>query len=340
VPDQLLISEKIYGRQQERQSLLDAFDRVAASGKPELVLVSGCPGIGKSSLIHELQKAIVLPRGIFISGKFDQNKRDVPYATLTQAFQTLALHIVSKSKEEVIHWRNTILKAVGSNGRLMVNLIPELELIIGEQPPVLELPPQDAQRRFQLVLRRFIGLFARRKHPLVLFLDDLQWLDVATLDLLEDLLTRPDVHYLILVGAYRDDEIDSAHPLMRRLEAIRRAGASVHEITLAPLSCDDLRPLIADSLHCEPVRATALAELVYEKTAGNPFFATQFLSALAKEGLLTFNHGDARWSWDLNRIRAKGYTKNVVDLMIGKLNRLPAETLNVMQHCWTTAGWS
>jgi len=332
LPDQLLISEKIYGRQHECQSLLDAFDRVAASGKPELVLVSGCSGIGKSSLIHELQKVIVLPRGIFISGKFDQNKRDVPYATLTQAFQTLALHIVSKSKEEVIHWRNTILKAVGSNGRLMVNLIPELELIIGEQPPVLELPPQDAQRRFQLVLRRFIGLFARRKHPLVLFLDDLQWLDIATLDLLEDLLTRPDVNYLILVGAYRDDEIDSAHPLMRRLEAIRRAGASVHEITLAPLSCDDLRPLIADSLHCEPERATALAELVYEKTAGNPFFATQFLSALAEEGLLTFNHGDARWSWDLNRIRAKGYTKNVVDLMIGKLNRLPAETLNVMQQ--------
>ena len=174
----------------------------------------------------------------------------------------------------------------------MVDLVPELKLIIGEQPPVPELPPQDAQRRFQLVFRRFIGVFARPEHPLALFLDDLQWLDAATLDLLEDLLTQPDVQHLMLIGAYRDNEVDAAHPLMRKLEAIRQAGATVQEIVLAPLASEDLGQLIADALHCEPERAAPLAQLVHEKTGGNPFFAIQFLSALAEEGLLTFDHDD------------------------------------------------
>ena len=172
-----------------------------------------------------------------------------------------------------------------------MDLVPELKLIIGEQPPVPELPPQDAQRRFQLVFRRFIGVFARPEHPLALFLDDLQWLDAATLDLLEDLLTQPDVQHLMLIGAYRDNEVDSAHPLMRKLEAIRQAGAIVQEIVLAPLAREDLGQLIADALHCEPERAAPLAQLVHDKTAGNPFFAIQFISALAEEGLLTFDHG-------------------------------------------------
>ena len=213
-----------------------------------------------------------------------------------------------------------------------MDLVPELKLIIGEQPPVPDLPPQDAQGRFQLVFRRFISVFARPEHPLALFLDDLQWLDAATLDLLQDLLTRPDVRHLMLIGAYRDNEVSSAHPLMRKLEVIRRAGAIVQEIILAPLAGEDLGQLIADSLHCEPERATPLAHLVHEKTAGNPFFAIQFISALADEALLTFDHGDARWSWDLNRIHAKGYTDNVVDLMVGKLTRLPVETQNALQQ--------
>jgi PAS domain S-box-containing protein len=208
----------------------------------------------------------------------------------------------------------------------------DLKLIIGEQPPVPELSPQQAQSRFQLVFRRFIAVFARPEHPLALFLDDLQWLDSATLDLLEDLLTQPDVQHLMLIGAYRDNEVSSAHPLMRKLEAIRKGGAIVHKIMLAPLAREDLGRLIADSLRCEPEHATPLAQLVHEKTAGNPFFAIQFLSALAEEGLLAFDHGDAQWSWDLNRIHAKGYTDNVVDLMVGKLTRLPVETQSALQH--------
>ena len=311
--------------------MLAAFDRVVTSGAPELVLVSGYSGIGKSSVVNELHKALVPPRGLFASGKFDQYKRDIPYSTLVQAFQSLVRPLLGKSEAELASWRDALLEALGPNGRLMVDLVPELKLVIGEQPPVPELPPQDAQRRFQLVFRRFIGVFARPEHPLALFLDDLQWLDAATLDLLEDLLTQADVQHLLLIGAYRDNEVDAAHPLMRKLAAIKTEGGKVAEITLAPLAHEHLGQLIADALRCEPQRAAPLTQLVHEKTGGNPFFVIQFLYALAEEHLLAFDHGAARWTWDLERIRAKGYTDNVVDLMVGKLTRLPAETQKALQ---------
>ena len=250
-PDRLLIAEKLYGRAREVDALLAAFDRVVTSGAPELVLVSGYSGIGKSAVVHELHKALVPPRGLFASGKFDQYKRDIPYATLVQAFQSLVRPLLGKSEAELARWRETLLEALGPNGRLMVDLVPELNLVIGEQPPVPELPPQDAQRRFQLVFRRFIGVFARPEHPLALFLDDLQWLDAATLDLLEDLLTQADVRHLLLIGAYRDNEVDAAHPLMRKLDAIKNEGGKVAEITLAPLAHEHVGQLIADALRCD-----------------------------------------------------------------------------------------
>ncbi len=297
-PDRLLIPEKLYGRAREVDILLASFDRIVESGTPELVLVSGYSGIGKSSVVNELHRVLVSPRGLFASGKFDQYKRDIPYSTLAQAFQSLARPLLGKSEAELASWRHALLEALGPNGRLIVDLVPELKLIIGEQPPVPELPPQQAQGRFQLVFRRFIGVFARPEHPLALFLDDLQWLDPATLDLLEDLLTRPDVQHLMLIGAYRGNEVNFAHPLMRKLEAIRKAGATVQEIILAPLAREDLDRLVAESLRCEPARAAPLAQVVHQKTAGNPFFAIQFISALAEEGLLAFDHGAGRWSWD------------------------------------------
>jgi predicted ATPase/uncharacterized protein GlcG (DUF336 family) len=331
-PDRLLTPEKLYGRSREVETLLAAFDRVVKGGTPELVLVSGYAGIGKSSVVNELHKVLVPPHGLFASGKFDQYKRDIPYATLAQAFQTLIQPLLGKSDAELAGWRHALREALGPNGRLMVDLVPELKLIIGEQPPVPELPPQDAQRRFQLVFRRLIGVFARPDHPLALFLDDLQWLHAATLDLVEDLLTQPDVQYLMLIGAYRDNQVSSIHPLRRKLEAIRNAGAIVQEITLVPLAREDLGRSVADALRCEPARAAPLAQLVHEKTAGNPFFAIQFISALAEEGLLTFDHDAARWCWDLNHIHAKAYTDNVVDLMVGKLNRLPVETQTTLQQ--------
>ncbi|CCE10690.1 PAS sensor protein [Bradyrhizobium sp. STM 3843] len=329
--DRLLIPEKLYGRAQETKTLLTSFDRIVNGGRPELLLVSGYSGIGKSAVVNELHKSLVPPRGLFASGKFDQYKRDIPYATLAQAFQALVRPLLSKSEAELSGWRDAIREAVGLNGQLIVDLVPELKLIIGEQPPIPELPSQDAQGRFQLVFRRFIGVFARPEHPLALFLDDLQWLDAATLDLLEDLLTRPDLRYLMLIGAYRDNEVGASHPLMRKLQAIRQAGAIARNIVLAPLTGEDLGQLIADSLHCELERAIPLAQLVHHKTAGNPFFAIQFISALAEEGLLTFKHGEGRWSWDVGRILAKGYTDNAVDLMVGKLSRLPADTQSALQ---------
>jgi PAS domain S-box-containing protein len=325
-PDRLLIPEKLYGRAAETETLLASFDRVVASGMPELVLVRGYSGVGKTSVVNELHKVLVPPRGLFASGKFDQYKRDIPYATLAQAFQSLVRPLLSKSESELRIWSDALREALGPNGLLMVDLVPELKLIMGEQQPVPELPAHDAQRRFQLVFRRFLSVFARSEHPLALFLDDLQWLDTATLDLLEDLLTQPDVRHLMLIGAYRDNEVDSTHPLMRKLEGIRRAGAAVREIVLAPLTREDLGQLIGDSLHSEPDPVTPLAQLVHEKTYGNPFFVIQFLSGLADEALLTFEYSRGRWSWDLNRIQAKDYTDNVIDLMVRKLNRLPLET--------------
>src|SRR6516164_6805832 len=291
-PDRLLIPEKSYGRAPEIETILTCFDRVVATGRPELMLVSGYSGIGKSSVVNELHKLLIPHRGLFASGKFDQYKRDIPYDTLAQAFQLLIRSLLSKSEAELSSWRDALREALGPNGRLIAELVPELQLIIGEQPPVPELPPPDAQGRFQLVFRRFISVFARPEHPLLLFLDDLQWFDAATLDLMEDLLTRPDVRHLMLIGAYRDNEVNAAHPLMRKLDAMRQAGAILQDIVLAPLSRQDLGRLIADSLHCEPERASPLAQLIHDKTGGNPFFAIQFISALAEEGLLTFNHGE------------------------------------------------
>src|SRR5246127_2375977 len=329
--DRVLIPEKLYGRQREVETLLASFDRVVKSGTPELVLVSGYSGIGKSSVVNELQKALVPLRGLFASGKFDQYKRDIPYSTLAQAFQSLIRSLLTKSEAELNRWREALREALEPNGLLIVDLVPELKLIIGEQPPVPDLEPQDAQRRFQLVFRRFISVFTRPEHPLTLFLDDLQWLDPATLDLLEELLIRSDLQHLMLIGAYRDNEIDATHPLMRKLDAIRSAGGKIAEIRLAPLAREHLGQLMGEALRCEPERAAPLAQLVEEKTGGNPFFAIQFIASLAEEGMLDFDHDGLRWSWDLDRIHAKGYTDNVVDLMVGKLSRLPAQTQQVLQ---------
>ncbi len=330
--DRLLIPEKLYGREREIDTLLAAFERVVTQGTPELVLVSGYSGVGKSSVVNELHKVLVPPRGLFASGKFDQYKRDIPYTTLAQAFQTLVRQILAKSEKEVAHWRVALAETVGPNGQLIVNLIPEVEYIIGRQPPVPDLPPQDAKNRFQMVFRRFLATFARPEHPLALFLDDLQWLDAATLELLEHLISDPDVRHLMLIGAYRDNEVNSSHPLTRTLEAMRKAGARMQEIVLAPLTLDDVGRLVADALHCERDAADPLAQLVHEKTGGNPFFAIQFLTALAEGGLLAFDPKAAAWIWDLARIRAKSHTDNVVDLMVGKLKRLSDETQEALQQ--------
>jgi predicted ATPase/signal transduction histidine kinase len=329
VPDRLVIPETLYGRDAEIEGLRAAFDRVAANGTTELALVSGYAGIGKSSAVHELRVSAAA-HCLFAAGKFDQYQRDIPYATLAQALRSLTRQLLGKSEAELTRWRDEFLAALGANGQLMVTLVPELALVIGEQPPIPRVEPQDAQTRFQAVFARFLGVFAKPEHPLVLFLDDLQWLDSGTLELLERLVARAEVPHLLLIGAYRDNEVGSTHPLSRTIAAIREAGGAVSHIAVAPLAVSHLARLTADALHTDVARVYSLAELLYEKTGGNPFFAIQFITALADEGLLAFDSSSSMWAWDIERIRAKGITDNVADLMAARLNRLPAATYEAL----------
>ncbi|HUC28838.1 MAG TPA: serine/threonine-protein kinase PknK, partial [Candidatus Acidoferrum sp.] len=330
--DRLLIPEKLYGREREVDALLAAFDRVVAQGNPELVLVSGYSGVGKSSVVNELHKALVPPRGLFAAGKFDQYKSEIPYATLAQAFQTLVRQILVKSQAEMDQWRYALADAVGPNGHLIVNLVPELELIIGEQPPLPDLPPQDAQNRFQMVLLRLLNVFARKEHPLALFLDDLQWVDSATLDFLEYLFIHSGIHYLLVIGAYRENEVSQAHPLARAFDTIRAGDVRVQEIVLAPLDRENTETLVAEALHCQRERAQPLAQLLMEKTDGNPFFTIRFLTALTEEGLLVFDTAGQLWRWDTERIREKNYSDNVVHLMTDRLKSLSTATREALKE--------
>jgi predicted ATPase len=321
-PDRLLIPEKLYGREREVETLLAAFDRVVESGAPELVLVSGYSGIGKSSVVNELHKVIVLPRGIFISGKYDLRLRGIPHSTLAQAFQGLVRQILNGRDADIDRWRDAIRAALGKQAGLLTDLIPELRTLIGPQPPVPALSPLETQLRFQFVFKNFVGVFAQAEHPLVIFIDDLQWLDRATLTVIEFLITCPDIRHLLLIGAYRDNEVGPDHPLMDTLSAIRKSGARVHEIILAPLSLDDLTQLVCDALGCGRDQALPLAALVHRKTGGNPFFAGQFLTNLVEEGLAEFDPDSKRWRWNLRHIKAKGSTENIVDLVVRRLQRL------------------
>jgi PAS domain S-box-containing protein len=331
VSGELIIPERLYGRAREVQRLVAAFERVLAQGRPELVLVSGYSGIGKSSVVNELHKALVVARSQFASGKCDQYKRDIPYSTLAQALASLVRVVLGQSEAEVQRWRELILAALGQNAQLILNLIPELELIVGKQPPVLPLPPQDSQNRFQRVMSQFLAVFARREQPLVLFLDDLQWVDLATMRLIEDLMTQDELKHLLLIGAYRDNEVGPAHPLSLTLEHLAKHGAPVQRIVLAALEQQDVRRLVCDTLRCDAERGHPLAMLVQEKTGGNPFFAIQFLTELSAERLLAFDGETLAWTFDLPSIRAKGFTDNVVDLVAAKLNRLPAATLSALK---------
>jgi PAS domain S-box-containing protein len=328
--DRLLIPEKLYGREAEVGTLVASFNRVVIHGQTELVLVSGNAGVGKSAIVNELHRVLVPSRGLFAAGKFDQFKREIPYATLAQAFRSLVRQLLGADDAELSRWRHELLGALGASAGLIVNLIPEVALIIGEQPPVPDLPPLDAQRRFQLVFRRFLGVFARPEHPLTLFLDDLQWLDMATLDLLHHLVTEPEVQHLLLIGAYRDNEVGRSHPLARMLAAIRNGGGRMCEVVLAPLAADDMAALIADALHAQRTEVGPLAGLVFEKTGGNPFFAIQFIIMLADENLLALDSKASTWGWDMGRIRSKRVADNVADLMAAKLSRLSDTTQEVL----------
>jgi PAS domain S-box-containing protein len=331
IPERFQVPHKLYGRNLEIERLLGAFESMVATGRGALANVSGYSGIGKSTLVDTLREPIVAKHGYFISGKFDQYQRDIPYATLTQAFRELVRQLLAESETHIAGWRQRIQAAVGGHGQLIVDVLPQVGIIIGPQPPVSALPPSEAQNRFRMVLRQFVTVFANQAHPLVLFLDDLQWIDAASLTLIEGLITHPDTRNLLLIGAYRDNEVDASHPLETTLETIRDSGAPVTDLKLAPLSVADLNRLVADTLHAPPDICEPLTRLVYERTEGNPFFFVQFLDALHEEGVLKRDAQHRAWQWDLDQIKAKDFADNVVDLMVGKLRQLPVPVQQALQ---------
>jgi PAS domain S-box-containing protein len=367
--DRFIIPEKLYGREAEVATLLAAFERVAgredagtrghgdtgtrgrrdsieelpasaplslwasssSQSKIELMLVAGFSGIGKTAVVNEVHKPIVRQRGYFVKGKFDQFKRDIPFSAWVQAFQNLMRQLLTESTAEVQKWKAKIVNVLGENGQVIIDVIPELELLIGKQPPVPELEGSAAQHRFNLLLQKFIRVFATKEHPLVIFLDDLQWADSASLKLMQLLMSEVDTRYLLLIGAYRDNEVSPAHPLMLTWDEIRQANATVNQITLTPLDQPSLNHLIADTLTCPPERAVPLAELVIQKTKGNPFFTNQFLKSLHEDGLISFDALQGGWQCDIAQVRALALADDVVEFMALQLQKLPINTQTVLK---------
>ncbi|MEH2025344.1 AAA family ATPase [Nostoc sp.] len=348
VCDQFQIPQKLYGRDNEVSMLLAAFDRVTSSQnyaqktvqqeqkdnrtfKVEMMLVSGYSGIGKSALVQELYKPITQKRGYFIWGKFDQFQRNIPYSAIADALQKLVRQILCESDEQVQQWRSRLLTALENNGQIIIDVIPEVELIIGKQPPVLEVGATEAQNRFNRIFQSFVRLFCSKVHPLVIFLDDLQWIDSATLKLIELMLLDQQTQFLFLIGAYRDNEVNQTHPLILTLERLRKKGAVLQEIILKPLTLQPLSQLIAETLHHNTDTFLSLAELVLRKTEGNPFFVNEFLRMLYSENLLTFDAENLSWQWNIAQIQAKNITDNVVELLLGKLKKLPENTQQILR---------
>lgn len=330
ISDRFLIPEKLYGREQEVQTLLDAFGRVA-NGASELMLVAGFSGIGKTAVVNEVHKPIVRWHGYFIKGKYDQFNRNLPFSAFVQAFRDLLGQLLSSDDAQLQEWKAKILAAVGDNGQVLIEVIPELEQVIGLQPPVPELTGSAAQNRFHLLFQKFITVFTTPEHPLVIFLDDLQWADSASLNLLKLLLTERDRGYLFIIGAYRDNEVFPTHPLMLMLDEVKKAATLIHTLTLEPLSQTDVNQLTADTLSCSLELAQPLTELVYQKTKGNPFFLTQFLKALHEDGYISFDSQAGHWQCDLATVRLLALTDDVVEFMALQLQKLPTATQTALK---------
>ncbi|MCY1072491.1 AAA family ATPase [Nannocystis sp. RBIL2] len=331
VSRRLRVPEKLYGRERETDALLASFARVVSGGAKELVLVSGYPGAGKSSLVGELRRELLPARALFASGKADESTRAVPYAPFAHGFRTVMRGILAQSEGEVGRWRESLQRALGPHGKLMVDLVPELALVVGEQAAVAELGPEEANNRFYAVFRRFLAVLATAEHPLVLFLDDLQWADEATLALLEHVVRQDEVKHLLVIGAYRDQEFGADHPLARTLERITAAGATLCEIAVPPLQVQDVEKMFAGALGCSREHARPLARLVYEKTSGNPFFTIQFVTALYDDALIGVDPASGSWTWDVARIQAQNFTDNVVELMLTRFGGLPTATREALK---------
>ncbi|MEG5136828.1 MULTISPECIES: trifunctional serine/threonine-protein kinase/ATP-binding protein/sensor histidine kinase [unclassified Microcoleus] len=335
--DRFTIPEKLYGRETEVQLLLAAFNRVA-NGASELMLVAGFSGIGKTVVVNEVHKPITSQNGYFVKGKFDQFNRNIPLSAFVQALRDLMAQLLCESDNQLKKWKDQILEAVGENGQVLIEVIPELEQIIGQQPIAPELSGSATQNRFNLLFQRFIEIITTAEHPLVLFLDDLQWADLASLQLVKLLMngSQNNSGYLLMLGAYRDNEVSPVHPFVLTVEEMKKAGAIAHTITLAPLAFEDTNHLIADTLNCAAELAQPLTELINRKTQGNPFFTTQFLKALHEDGFIQFTppyQGGATGGWecDITQINALAITDDVVEFMAVQLQKLSDETQQMLK---------
>ncbi|MBI4784870.1 MAG: AAA family ATPase [Oscillatoriophycideae cyanobacterium NC_groundwater_1537_Pr4_S-0.65um_50_18] len=338
VSDQFQIPQKLYGREAEISTLLAAFDRVAGGEhvensmcNVEMMLVSGYAGVGKSALVQELYKPITARHGYFISGKFDQFQRNIPYSAIADALRKLVQQLLGEPEEQLQQWRSRLLTALGNNGQLIIDVIPEVELIVGKQQLVPEVGSTEAQNRFNLVFQQFIRVFCSEEYPLVIFLDDLQWIDSATLKLIELMLLDRQTQSLFLIGAYRNNEVSLAHSLTLTLERLRQQGAMLQEIVLQPLSLEPLARLVAETLYQDTRTVRPLAELVLRKTEGNPFFVGEFIRFLHSEGLLNFDRERLIWQWSIDQIQIQDITSNVAELLLSKLKKLPEATQQLLQ---------
>ncbi|ATB36443.1 histidine kinase [Cystobacter fuscus] len=330
-PQRFQLPQRLYGREEQVASLLEGFERVTRTGQPELLLLSGYSGIGKSSLVHELYKPVVRRRGLFLSGKFDQFQRDIPHITLAQTLRELVQQLLAGSEEELARWREQVNRAWDGQGQVLVDLVPQLEVLVGRQPALQELSSSEAQQRFFRVVRQFVSVFSTKEHPAVVFLDDLQWADPSSLQLLEQMQTHPERPPVLWLGAYRDNEVSPTHPLMTMLEKAREAGTRVTNIRLEPLSVEQVKELVGDTLPGARQEVIApLAGLVHEKTGGNPFFLLRLLVTLHQEGLLV-RLPEGGWQWDAEGVRARDYSDNVVDFMVGKLRQFPPDTQHLLR---------
>lgn len=324
---QLRIPQKLYGRETEIADLMDYFEQ-AAMGESQMLLIAGYSGIGKTALVNEIRRPITRERGFFSTGKFDQYQRNIPFHGIISSLQAIIRQCLTESDDDIAGWKMKILDQVGQNGQILIDVIPELELIIGAQPPVPDMGATESRNRFGMVFQKFLSVFADATHPLVLFLDDLQWVDAASLDLIRTLITDPDSRHFLLIGAFRDNEVDTAHPLSVCLEEIRKIRP-VAEVRLGPLELPHVTQLLSDTVHHTREDCRALAELITAKTGGNPFFINEFLKTLFREALLTLNER-GEWQWDLDRIREQDMTENVVDLLAGQIMALHRDTQEVL----------
>lgn len=326
----LHISQKIYGREKELESLLNIFEQFN-QGKPELFLISGYSGIGKSSFVHELLKPLFEKRGYFIAGKYEQFQREMPYKAFIQAFQQMVQQILTEDDRRIALWKEKLLGALEQNGQVLIDIIPNLELIIGPQPSLPFLGAKGNQNRFSMAMRNFVHALSSQDHPLIISIDDLQWADLSSLKLLETLLSDSESKYLYIISAYRDNEVNEFHPLTFSLEEIKKKKVNIHSLHLSSLSLKNVSELIADSLQTTLEKVKTLSILCYDKTLGNPFFLNQFLQTLYSEKLLVFNPRQGCWEWSIEEIENKGITNNVIELMTDKIKKLPKDVQQILQ---------